>query len=569
MIIKNIRLIEFGAYKDRSFNFDNGLNLIYGKNEVGKTTLRSSIDAVLYGFLDGKTLRKSYVDGFETYTGGSSNVSMKLCYDNRYYLVERNLSMETCRVFDEGNNDITEKFSLTNKILTPGNDFLNVDSETFRKFFYIDTTNKDVGDLGFLILKDEMDEDIVSKAIRNLKKENEELGSDRSWQKKRPRIKNEIANLEDEIRAGEEVLIQSSKKKIKTDEINNELRKHDTRLLKLYRRETKLEDLKNEIYHDSLNMSSKKKSNKIIFPILAVLFILAAFVTKYAFNLDKYFWYLNIISAIFIVVFILSNIYNSDSNEKKEYEINDVLGEISIVNSKIKEINDSKMELQKELSFLEGQLDNIMKVSENTLYLKDRLSVLKRQSENMDRRYLVNELTIDALDFLKIEKKKAPKTMIINRAEDIYFNITGKNDLIISDKMELFLDRERRMGEKNFSSGTMEIAIFSLKLAFNEFLTDEDFIIFDDAFLFVDDERLEKIAEILYNISSKKQIMYFTSNKRLLDIINRKYYNINEVIIWFMRFPIHILTAGKTNLWMFFQTVGLIINKRFNWIGSV
>lgn len=531
MIIKNIRLIEFGAYKDRSFNFDNGLNLIYGKNEVGKTTLRSSIDAVLYGFIDGKTLRKSYVDGFETYTGGSSNVSMKLCYDNRYYLVERNLSMETCRVFDEGNNDITEKFSLTNKILTPGNDFLNVDSETFRRFFYIDTTNKDVGDLGFLILKDEMDEDIVSKAIRNLKKENEELGSDRSWQKKRPRIKNEIANLEDEIRAGEEVLIQSSKKKIKTDEINNELRKHDARLLKLYRRETKLEDLKNEIYHDSLNMSSKKKSNKIIFPILAVLFILAAFVTKYAFNLDKYFWYLNIISAIFIVVFILSNIYNSDSNEKKEYEINDVLGEISIVNSKIKEINDSKMELQKELSFLEGQLDNIMKVSENTLYLKDRLSVLKRQSENMDRRYLVNELTIDALDFLKIEKKKAPKTMIINRAEDIYFNITGKNDLIISDNMELFLDRERRMGEKNFSSGTMEIAIFSLKLAFNEFLTDEDFIIFDDAFLFVDDERLEKIAEILYNISSKKQIMYFTSNKRLLDIINRKYYNINEVII--------------------------------------
>lgn len=531
MIIKNIRLIEFGVYKDRSFNFDNGLNLIYGKNEVGKTTLRSSIDAVLYGFLDGKTLRKSYVDGFETYTGGSSNVSMKICYDNRYYLVERNLSMETCRVFDEGNNDITEKFSLTNKILTPGNDFLNVYSETFRKFFYIDTTNKDVGDLGFLILKDEMDEDIVSKAIRNLKKENEELGSDRSWQKKRPRIKNEIANLEDEIRAGEEVLIQSSKKKIKTDEINNELRKHDARLLKLYRRETKLEDLKNEIYHDSLNMSSKKKSNKIIFPILAVLFILAAFVIKYAFNLDKYFWYLNIISAIFIVVFILSNIYNSDSNEKKEYEINDVLGEISIVNSKIKEINDSKMELQKELSFLEGQLDNIMKVSENTLYLKDRLSVLKRQSENMDRRYLVNELTIDALDFLKIEKKKAPKTMIINRAEDIYFNITGKNDLIISDNMELFLDRERRMGEKNFSSGTMEIAIFSLKLAFNEFLTDEDFIIFDDAFLFVDDERLEKIAEILYNISSKKQIMYFTSNKRLLDIINRKYYNINEVII--------------------------------------
>ena len=60
MIIKNIRLIDFGAYRDRSFNFEQGLNLIYGKNEVGKSTLRSSIDAGLYGFLDGKSIRKSY-----------------------------------------------------------------------------------------------------------------------------------------------------------------------------------------------------------------------------------------------------------------------------------------------------------------------------------------------------------------------------------------------------------------------------------------------------------------------------------------------------------------------------
>lgn len=531
MIIKNIRLIEFGAYKDRSFNFDNGLNLIYGKNEAGKTTLRSSIDAVLYGFLDGKTLRKSYVDDFETYTGGSSIVSMKLCSDDMEYLVERNLGTETCRVFDERNNDITEKFSLTNKILTPGNDFLNVDSETFRRFFYIDTTNKDVGDLGFLILKDEMDEDIVSKAIKNIKKENEDLGSDRSWQKKRPRIKNEISNLENEISAGEETLIQSSKKKIKTDEINNEIRKHDARLLKLYRRETKLEGLKDEIYKTSVDSALKKKSSKILYPTLSIVSLFGAFIMRYAFNLDEYFLPLSIVAVIFIILSILSRIKKSGSNEKNEEEIQDVFGEISIVNSKIKEINDSKMELQKELSFLEGQLDNIMKVSENTLYLKDRLSVLKRENEIMDRAYFVNELTVEALEFLKIEKKKAPKTMIINRAQDIYFNITGKNDLLISDKLDFFLDRERRMSEKNFSSGTLEVAIFSLKLAFNEFLTDKDFIVLDDAFLYVDDERLEKIAEILYNISSKKQIMYFTSNKRLLDIINQKYYNINEVII--------------------------------------
>ncbi|MCP6014492.1 hypothetical protein NL362_28470, partial [Klebsiella pneumoniae] len=64
---------------------------------------------------------------------------------------------------------------------------------------------------------------------------------------------------------------------------------------------------------------------------------------------------LSIVAVIFIILSILSRIKKSGSNEKNEEEIQDVYGEISIVNSKIKEINDSKMELQKELSFLEGQ----------------------------------------------------------------------------------------------------------------------------------------------------------------------------------------------------------------------
>ncbi len=52
MYIKNILLKNFGKYKnnDNSISFDNGLNIVYGHNEIGKSTLFNAIISVLYGY---------------------------------------------------------------------------------------------------------------------------------------------------------------------------------------------------------------------------------------------------------------------------------------------------------------------------------------------------------------------------------------------------------------------------------------------------------------------------------------------------------------------------------------
>ncbi len=48
MIIKKIEIEGFGKFTDTTFKFDKGLNLIYGNNEDGKTTLMSFVKMMLY-----------------------------------------------------------------------------------------------------------------------------------------------------------------------------------------------------------------------------------------------------------------------------------------------------------------------------------------------------------------------------------------------------------------------------------------------------------------------------------------------------------------------------------------
>ena len=50
MKINCLRLISFGKFKNKTINFTDGINFIYGKNESGKSTIMAFIKAMLYGF---------------------------------------------------------------------------------------------------------------------------------------------------------------------------------------------------------------------------------------------------------------------------------------------------------------------------------------------------------------------------------------------------------------------------------------------------------------------------------------------------------------------------------------
>ena len=55
--IKKLYLTSFGQFENTSIDLESGFNLIYGKNESGKSTITSFIEGILYGFDEGSRVR--------------------------------------------------------------------------------------------------------------------------------------------------------------------------------------------------------------------------------------------------------------------------------------------------------------------------------------------------------------------------------------------------------------------------------------------------------------------------------------------------------------------------------
>ena len=53
--IKELNIISFGKFENKNIKFDKGFNLVFGKNESGKSTLASFVEGLLYGFDEGKS----------------------------------------------------------------------------------------------------------------------------------------------------------------------------------------------------------------------------------------------------------------------------------------------------------------------------------------------------------------------------------------------------------------------------------------------------------------------------------------------------------------------------------
>ena len=55
--IKELNIISFGKFENKNIKFDKGFNLVFGKNESGKSTLANFVEGLLYGFDEGKSKR--------------------------------------------------------------------------------------------------------------------------------------------------------------------------------------------------------------------------------------------------------------------------------------------------------------------------------------------------------------------------------------------------------------------------------------------------------------------------------------------------------------------------------
>lgn len=107
MIIKDINLINFGKFNHQSVSLKPGLNIVYGENEAGKTTLHTFIRAMLFGLEKqrGKTSSKDLYTKYEPWDNPSNYQGMmRIESDGVTYRIERNFNKDR-KVFQVINED--------------------------------------------------------------------------------------------------------------------------------------------------------------------------------------------------------------------------------------------------------------------------------------------------------------------------------------------------------------------------------------------------------------------------------------------------------------------------------
>lgn len=95
MILKDLTIRGFGRFHDYSISFADGINVVYGSNEAGKSTMHSFIRAMLYGMERGRG-RASKTDAWSRYEPWSGSKvyggSMRCEKDGHIFRIDRDFA---------------------------------------------------------------------------------------------------------------------------------------------------------------------------------------------------------------------------------------------------------------------------------------------------------------------------------------------------------------------------------------------------------------------------------------------------------------------------------------------
>lgn len=193
MKINQLNLIDFGKFKNKNIDLRDGINIIYGNNEAGKTTIHNFIYGMFYGFLRPYVTRAYYIEDHEKYDPwNTSEYRGNLSFEDEknHYRLERVFTKgkeETKVYLDSTGEDITKTLDMgnTGRILQPGNHFFGFNDVMYSNTISISQLGTRTEENLVKEIKDKLanmttslDEDIsVEKAVKYLEDREKEIGS--------------------------------------------------------------------------------------------------------------------------------------------------------------------------------------------------------------------------------------------------------------------------------------------------------------------------------------------------------------------------------------------------------
>ena len=233
MIIKNIKINNFGKLENKELQFGDNINLIYGENESGKSTLLKFISSMFYGVSKNKNGKNiTDYDKYKPWNNGEFSGKIKYELDNgETFEVFREFDKKNPKIFNEKLEDISKTFNIDK---TKGNQFFydqtKVDEELFSSTMVSEQKEVQLDEKKQNMLLQKMtnivgtgqDNTSFNKTINKLnKKLLEEVGTERSTDRPINIAENRIKEIEEEkeqiqIYADAKYNIEEENKKILT-----------------------------------------------------------------------------------------------------------------------------------------------------------------------------------------------------------------------------------------------------------------------------------------------------------------------------------------------------------------
>lgn len=186
MYINKLYLRAFGKFIYKRIYLGKKLNIIYGENETGKSTIHSFIESVLYGFDDdtnGSNQYKKYKPWDSNLYKGS--ITLDGIDDNKY-LITKDFLLGTTKIFNKEVDDSDNSSEGEENMECPGERFFNMNKASYRntvsikqlgnktdKELSVEVTNKIIN------LSKSKDESIsIERVLASLNITKEEAGSE-------------------------------------------------------------------------------------------------------------------------------------------------------------------------------------------------------------------------------------------------------------------------------------------------------------------------------------------------------------------------------------------------------
>ncbi|MBP3502802.1 MAG: AAA family ATPase [Clostridia bacterium] len=484
MKINELKINSYGKLKDKNLNLKDGINIIYGENERGKSTLLNFIVNMFYGTSKNKKGREmSDYDKYKPWD--TEEFSGRMIYtldNNEKYEVFREFGKKNPKIYDKNMEDISKNYSIDKN--TGSQYFLEqtkVDEKTFvssvvsfQNEVEIDSQTQNILLQKIANVSSTGDDNIsYKKAIDKLnKKQLEEIGTNRSQGKpinivmneiehiesvneslrkyenykyeieeEKHKIQDEISSLNKKYELLQKINIINQEEKIEKEKLNYNEKKIDEL-------ETKIQDLLNKkvsVEKEKKNVKNYQKKTIKILPyalsiiVSLVISAIMAIYTNYILATIPV-----VLAFIMLCVAILKNnkIKKINNTEEQEY--------FNIVNAN-KELEKNIYEINAQIELLEKsqkeQIDDAEKIKNEII--KD----INLKKENLKMQYYdkievseVNRLiTLEHLNFEidNIQNKLNEKNIELHRLNLDKENILPKLEELAENEEKLVSSKEQ------------------------------------------------------------------------------------------------------------------------------